>query len=156
MNPDWLQNNYIKILLTSSLVAALGGSFLGYLFNKALQKTIWKKDFDRFEAEQVVSIFEQIILKVESREKIDEEIINRLSARIILARYIDQKTKSDLNKLKENCFKHRESLEKSKKSTTGLSQEEDHIKKEIVKNIEEIMDKIRDLFSKEKQTRTND
>lgn len=149
MNLEWLQNNFIKILLTSSLVSAIGGAYLGYLFNKSLQKTIWKKDFDRFEAEQIISIFEQIILKIEKRQEVDEEIIDKLSARIILARYIDRGTKEKLNKLKENCFKHRESLKKSKKSTTGLSQEEDHIKKEIVKNIEDIMDQIRELFSRE-------
>lgn len=146
MDTNWLQNNFIKILLTSGLVSSFTGVYLGYIFNKIQQKSVWKKDFDRFEAEQLISLFEQIILKLEKKQAVDAEIIDRLSARIVLARYIDQKTKEHLNKLKDLCFKHRDAVEKMTKYTDG-NQEEEHARKEVISNIEKIMDAIRILFS---------
>jgi len=139
-----LIDSKIAYLIYGGLITSL----VSHILRRRIQKEIWVRDFDRFECEQLIRIFEDIIIAVESGSKIDEGLINKLTARSMLLRYLDDKTKRDIEGLKELAFKHREAVEKTQRNTSGTSQEEEHCKKGILNLITNIIDDIRSLFAR--------
>ena len=148
-------NKYMNILASlfdSKIAYLVYGAFItaiaSYIWHRKIQKEIWLRDFDRLECEQLVKIFEEIIITIEKGEKVNEDLINKLTARTLLLRYLDSKTKRNINQLKKLSFEHRLGVEKTKGNTSGTSQEEEHCKKEILSLISQIMDDLRYLFAR--------
>jgi hypothetical protein len=149
MNIDFLIlsdifNSKVAYLFYGAIFTAV----VKHFFDRKIQKDVWLRDFDRFECEQLIQVFEKILISVDHGDRIEEATIDTLNARTILLRYLDISTKEKITTLKKLCFEHREAIEKTKKSTSGTAQEETHCKHEIQKSITEIIDNMRKLFVK--------
>ena len=136
-----------------SSCAVIAGTILGAWLTNRLSRNqrrqIWLRDFDRFEAQRLISLFEDIVLDVQRRVRIDEERLDRLTARSLLLRYLTEPYQSKIQQLKQVCFRHRDALIKSESSTTGLSQEEESSREEILKLVSDLVDDIRARFSEQ-------
>lgn len=139
-----LSDSKIAYLIYGAIIAAVAS----YIWHRKIQKEIWLRDFDRLECEQLVKIFEEIIITIEKGKEVEEDLIDKLTARTLLLRYLDIKTKRNIDHLKKLSFEHRRGVEKTKGNTSGTSQEEEHCKQEILNLISQIMDDLRYLFAK--------
>ena len=139
---------WLAIVSPCAVVAgAILGAWITNRFAANRQSQIWLRDFDRFEAERLISLFEDILLDVQRRSRIDEEKIDRLTARALLIRYLDTPYRERVQKVKELCFNYRDALAKSADLTTGMSQEEGFYREEITKLVSKLVDDIRELFA---------
>lgn len=138
----------LTIVSSGSIIAGAGlGAIIANHFSKRRQRQMLLSDFDRFEAEKLISLLEDILLDVQTRRKINEEKLYRLDSRALLLKYLTAPYQNKIQQLKELCFAHRDALGKSELSTTGVSQEEEYYRKQITELMPELVNGIRQRFA---------
>lgn len=131
----------------SSVSGILISVILTFILNKILQRSVWEKDYQRFEIDRIITVFESVIKKIEKREKIEDEIFHELTARALLTRYLDDDIKNELISLKKSCCAFNSSLIESQNSTSGVSNDEKISVDEIHKYFNNMMTKLRTIYT---------
>jgi hypothetical protein len=133
------------------------------------QKEIWRKQFDIFQSEPLVDLFKQIIIKIEStyfsEKEIDQPIINKLKAEITLVRFLDKKSKKEIEELYSLCLEYNshlktiifgyqntssdadETIENKEQESNISDPREELIRKNICNKITKIVETIRIKYS---------
>lgn len=130
-----------------SISGVLTSVILTFLLNKILQRSVWQKDYQRYEVDRIVQVFESVIKSIEKRMKIEDELFDELTTRILLTRYLDGDIRGELTNLKKLCINFNKSLIASQYSTSGVSNDEKVSKEELHKYFESTMIKIRKVFT---------
>jgi hypothetical protein len=144
-------NSLLNPNLFSGIIGAIIGVFVGHYLTKRRQRNVWTKEFDKISIERVLSVFEEILIVVNKKgEFVNEELIDKLSARVAMMDFHNDSLDKKIDELKRACFAHRDGVRiKTPASTTGkISQEEEQAAKDVKRVISELRSEIRSLYSK--------
>lgn len=154
------------------LIIGLGFSFFFYKKNKSdlqeIQRSVWRKEFDRYQTEPIVEIFRNILSFLNNnavasiKSTIPQEHLSSLKIELQLIRYFNDDLKEKISKgIYKECLDYNEiGVVKNKNSTLSSTTEpievgkitnESRVEKEkrelIEKNITEVIDKIKTIYS---------
>ncbi len=147
-----LNSNRFSGAIFAFLGAVIGAVLtvtVGHFLAKRRQRGMRIKEFDKLNVERVWSVFEEILVTIDKKcEIVDEELISKLSARVVLMGSEGSRVQEKINELKRACFSHRDGVKKSASSTTGISQEEQQAAEDIKGVISELRNEMRSLYSR--------
>jgi hypothetical protein len=169
--------NVLKIVfIDGQLLGIIIGSCISFLFykvskndSKEIQKNIWKKEFDRYQIEPFIEIFRSILSVLNNnavasvKMDISQDALNRLKIELQLVRYFKDSLRKKINDhIYKDCLEYNKtiyqySLEGSERSSStketkiDMVVNEGRVEKEkreaIEKNITEVIDEIKSIYS---------
>ncbi len=161
------------IFVDGQLLGIIIGSVISFFFyniakndSQEIQKSVWRKEFDRYQTEPVIEIFRNILSFLNNnavasiKSSIPQEYLNKLKIELQLVRYFNDDLKEKINKgIYKECLDYNEVgiVKNSTSSSTTEPTEADKIANEsrvekekremIEKNITEVIDKIKTIYS---------
>ena len=161
------------IFVDGQLLGIIIGSVISFFFYKIaktdsqeIQKSVWRKEFDRYQTEPIIEIFRNILSFLNNnavasiKSSIPQEHLSKLKIELQLVRYFNDDLKEKVNKgIYKECLDYNEIgivKNSTSSSTTEPSQadkiaNEGRVEKEkremIEKNITEVIDKIKTVYS---------
>jgi len=132
-----------------------------------LQKSIWKKEFDRYQTEPLVEIFKNILLVLNNnastsqiKTPISQEILNKLKIEVQFIRYLNDDLRQDIQNdiyqksLDYNDIIHKRTTTPEKSGTEKQSSEiienenkrEREKREEIEKAIVKVIDNLKSIY----------
>lgn len=161
------------IFIDTQLLGIIIGFAVSYFFYKLsrtdtrdIQRSVWRKEFDRYQTEPIIEIFRNILSFLNNnavasiKTSIPQEHLNKLKIELQLIRYFSDELKEKINKgIYKECLDYNE-VGIVKNSTSSLTTEptkadkianEGRVEKEkremIEKNITEVVDSIKKVYS---------
>ena len=161
------------IFIDTQLLGIIIGCAVSYFLYKLsrtdtrdIQRSVWRKEFDRYQTEPIIEIFRNILSFLNNnavasiKTSIPQEHLNKLKIELQLVRYFSDELKEKINKgIYKECLDYNE-IGIVKDSTSSLTTEptksdkianEGRVEKEkremIEKNITEVVDSIKKVYS---------
>lgn len=161
------------IFVDGQLLGIIIGSVISFFFYKIaksdsqeIQKSVWRKEFDRYQTEPIIEIFRNILSFLNNnavasiKSSIPQEHLSKLKIELQLVRYFNDDLKEKINKgIYKECLDYNEIgiVKNSTSSSTTEPTEVDKIANEsrvekekremIEKSITEVIDKIKTIYS---------